>query len=94
MTMLIQLIEMLIIYYQTNSSHLLNRPPGVIRGFVVHESVSLGAALHVGGDFTGEDVSHQRKSIIQRTVIQLLIQVLHEHVTGTSLTQVGVTVRP
>jgi hypothetical protein len=46
----------------------------------VHKAVALGATQVIGGDLAREDVAKGRESVIERLVVDRLVEVLDEDV--------------
>ena len=63
-------------------------------GFVVNETVALGAAVLVGGNLAGENVTECRKGVMKGLVVDGVVQVLDEDVALAGLAEGGVTLGP
>mmetsp|Transcript_13603 Transcript_13603/g.26988 ORF Transcript_13603/g.26988 Transcript_13603/m.26988 type:complete len:361 (-) Transcript_13603:152-1234(-) len=62
--------------------------------FVVHEAIPERLSLSIRCDLAGKDVAEKRERVIQRFVVDVLVQVLHEDIASARLAKRGVTVAP
>merc|ERR1719327_385596 len=77
--------------------HAVHALDGLLRGLlrlVVHEAVSARFAARVGRHLAGEDVAEEAEGVVQRLVVDVPVQVLHEDVAHAALPQARVAMAP
>mmetsp|Transcript_44915 Transcript_44915/g.80776 ORF Transcript_44915/g.80776 Transcript_44915/m.80776 type:complete len:228 (+) Transcript_44915:973-1656(+) len=63
-------------------------------GFVLDESVAERVALSIRSDLAGQDVAEKAEGVIERLVVDVLVQVLDVDVAGSALAQAWVSLAP
>mmetsp|Transcript_4253 Transcript_4253/g.8256 ORF Transcript_4253/g.8256 Transcript_4253/m.8256 type:complete len:227 (+) Transcript_4253:1313-1993(+) len=74
--------------------HLGHSEVGGFLRLVVHKTVTLRCTLVVGRHLAGQNVTKRGEGVVQRLVVDRLIQRLNEDVAGARLAKAGVTVAP
>ena len=57
-------------------AHLVDGQLGGLVGLKVHEAVALGHTVGIGGHLAGQDLAEGAESVVQRLVVDALVQVL------------------
>eukprot|EP00162_Nutomonas_longa_P012116 comp20919_c0_seq1/m.43597 comp20919_c0_seq1/g.43597 ORF comp20919_c0_seq1/g.43597 comp20919_c0_seq1/m.43597 type:complete len:589 (+) comp20919_c0_seq1:259-2025(+) len=74
--------------------HLFNGGAGGLLGLKVDETVALGLALLVHGDLAASDGAELAEGVVESLVVDLLVEVLDEHVSNTALASRRVALAP
>ena len=79
---------------EEHAVHLGHRERGGVLRLVVHEAVAARAALVVGRDLAREDVAEGGEGVVERLVVDRLVEVLDEDVARARLAERRVAVAP
>ena len=79
---------------EQHSVHSFDGGEGGLSSVVVHESVTVRVSLGIGSDLAREDVSERGESVVESLVVDVLVKVLDEDVSGSSFAESGISLGP